>query len=140
MVSGLDAVICGGGEDRTGIPVNAPRPHLSGYLQNTGGRVYLAYHHVTAEVALTGRHMQGPITSRNGCRDSHHPLYRAGFHSLVGPYLDGIGTAVRHYRMQVVALSQLELCGTVGKVGHERLRVGRYAVTMKIQTVTNPTA
>ena len=128
MVDGPNTVACGGGEDNIGIPVDTLRPHLSSYIQGTGRCIHSAYHHVATEITLTGRYMQGPIASRNGCRYGDYSfgtrISRFVGTIVVGPYLDGIDTTVRHYRMQVVALSQLELCGTVGKVGHERLRVG----------------
>ena len=141
MVGRLNAVPCNRREYHVSIPVYTLRLQRPGNFQSPGGRsIHLPHYHITTEIALAGRYVYGPIAPRNGCRDGYHPFDCARFHSLVGPYQDAIGSSVRRYRMQIVALAEFELRGSVGKVGHERFRIGGYAITVQVQIVTYPAA
>ena len=141
VVGRLNAVPCNRREYHVSIPVYTLRLQRPGNFQSPGGRsIHLPHYHITTEIALAGRYVYGPIAPRNGCRDGYHPFDCARFHSLVGPYQDAIGSSVRRYRMQIVALAEFELRSAICKVGHERSRVGGYTVTMQIQIVTYPAA
>ena len=141
VVGRLNAVPCNRREYHVSIPVYTLRLQRPGNFQSPGGRsIHLPHYHITTEIALAGRYVYDPIAPRNGCRDGYHPFDCARFHSLVGPYQDAIGSSVRRYRMQIVALAEFELRGSVGKVGHERFRIGGYAITVQVQIVTYPAA